>query len=243
MKKHFLSECLKEEVFFKLKKIKGNYSKEWKKYPESVKKKILLDTAISFTYNTNAIEGSTITLDETEDLIKRKISPHKPLSDVQETVNHVNTFFSIINEKKKLSLEMLLDWHKMLFSQTKPDIAGILRNYGVRVGDYKAPDWQDVDQLMKDLLVWYEKKHTLMHPIEFAGRAHYIFEKIHPFGDGNGRLGRLLIAFILYQNGFPLIIIEYKNRKSYYSALQKDENGFLLYFIKRYIKQFKQYSA
>jgi Fic family protein len=68
-----------------------------------------------------------------------------------------------------------------------------------------------------------------------AARAHYMFEKIHPFGDGNGRVGRLLMNYILWKNGYPMLIIEHKNRKSYYKALQRTEEGFVNYFIRRYL--------
>ena len=151
MKEAFLRDCM-QDTFKKLNIIRKNFKKEWKKYPESIKKEILIDLSISFTYNTNAIEGSTITLHETEDIIRRKISPNKPLRDVQETINHSKTFFKAINEKSELSANMLLKWHKEIFSDTKPDIAGRFRDYLVRVGNYRAPDWQDVNRLIKHLL-------------------------------------------------------------------------------------------
>ena len=241
LKETFLRDCLNEEVFIKLRKIKSNHQKEWKQYPESIKKKALLDLAIDFTYNTNAIEGSTITLDETEDIIKRKIGPNKPLDDIEETKNHSKVFFKALNEKKELSSSLLLQWHKELFSETKPDIAGRLRDYLVRVGSYRAPDWQDINALIKDLFEWYKKNRKTMHAIELAARTHYKFEKIHPFGDGNGRIGRLIIAYILKKKKYPLLIIEYKKRKSYYHALSKEENGFLMYFIRRYFSYYKRY--
>jgi len=242
LKEVFLRKCMQENLIKKLKAIKKNFQKEWKRYPESIKKKILLDFSIEFTYNTNAIEGSTITLDETEDIIKRKISPNKPLKDVQETINHSKTFFKILSEKEELSNKKILQWHKELFSDTKADIAGKLRDYLVRVGNYRAPDWQDLTKLMKEFFEWYKKNRKIMHPVEFASRAHYKFEKIHPFGDGNGRIGRLIIAYILRANNYPLLIIEYKKRKSYYHALTKSENDFVNYFIRRYLKAHKKYS-
>ncbi len=241
IKEAFLRECLQEAVFQKLYKIKQNFKKEWRGYPESIKKKILIDFSIDFTYNTNAIEGSTISHDETEDLIKQKIAPNKPLRDIQETLSHSKVFFKVFNEDKKLSLNLILKWHQELFSETKPDIAGELRTYLVKVGNYLAPDWQDVFNLMKEFIIWHQKNEKIMHPIELAARAHYKFEKIHPFGDGNGRVGRLIIVYVLKKYGYPMIIIEYKKRKSYYHALSKTENDFLTYFIRRYLKFHQKY--
>src|SRR3989338_10344279 len=88
LKEAFLRKCLAEEAFKKLDRIKKNFAAEWSKYPESIKKNILTDFAIDFTYNTNAIECSTLTFEDTEELIRHKMSPNMPLSDVQETLNH-----------------------------------------------------------------------------------------------------------------------------------------------------------
>lgn len=241
VKEAFLRRCLHEDAFKKLACIKKNFKKEWATYPESVKKELLVTLSVDFTYNTNAIEGSPITHEETEDIIKRKISPHKPLNDVQETVAHSHVFFKVLNETRKFSLPLLLEWHRELFSQTKLDIAGKIRDYLVRVGPYLAPDWQELRELLKEFFAWYSMSLNNMHPIELAARAHYQFEKIHPFGDGNGRVGRLIIAHTLKNAGYPLLIIEYKKRKHYYHALQKSEHDFLLYFIRRYIAVHKRY--
>lgn len=240
IKEAFLRECM-QGIFKKMDAIRKNFGIEWKKYPESIKKEILIDLSISFTYNTNAIEGSTITLHETEDIIKRKISPNKPLRDVQETINHSKTFFKAINEKSWLSSDMLLRWHKEVFSDTKQDIAGRFRDYLVRVGNYRAPDWQEVNKLMEEFFGWLKKNKKKVHAVELAARAHYKFEKIHPFGDGNGRIGRLIIAYMLRKGNYPLLIIEYKKRKSYYHALSKSENDFLNWFIRRYVSAHRRY--
>jgi Fic family protein len=106
------------------------------------------------------------------------------------------------------------------------------------VGSYIAPDWQDIEKLMNDLILFINK--STLNPVELAAIAHFRFEKIHPFGDGNGRIGRLLMNYILWQAGYPMLIIQYKNRKSYYKAFQKDENTFVKYFIKRYLSVHKK---
>ncbi len=241
LKQQLLEQCMKESIFQELKKIKKNYTYEWKKLPESIKKKRMIQFSIDMTYNSNAIEGSTITKEETEDIIERQIAPNKSLIDVQETVNHAKVFFKVIQEKRALSEAVLLDWHKELFEQTKLDIAGVYREYLVRVGSYRAPDWQDVPKLMKEYISWYKKNKKVLQPVELAAVMHYEFEKIHPFGDGNGRVGRLLMNYILYKHKFPLANIELKKRKQYYRALEKGKIAFIQYFIKNYLQKYKEY--
>ena len=228
----------KKEVYSKLEEIKQNFQKEWKKYPKTAKEKEKKEIAIAFTYNTNAIEGSTITLEETREIIQDKIAPNKPLYDIKETECHNNVFLKMLDKREKITNELLLRWHKEIFGETKPDISGKYRDYLVRVGDYIAPDWQDIKKLMKGFIKFVNNAN--MNSVELAGRVHYIFENIHPFGDGNGRVGRLLMNYILWHKGYPMLIIEYKNRKSYYKAFKKGEERFLNYFLRRYLSVHKR---
>ena len=146
---------------------------------------------------------------------------------------HNKVFLEMLKKKEKISNKLLLSWHKEIFGETKPDIAGKYRDYLVRIGVYIAPDWQEVQTLMNQLIGFINKEK--MNPVELAARAHYRFESIHPFGDGNGRIGRLLMNHILWHFGYPMLTIEYKKRSSYYKAFQKREEGFAKYFIRRYL--------
>lgn len=240
IKKGFETE-VQSDLFDKLEKIKKNFQEEWKKIPESVKKKEKEEISIVFTYNTNAIEGSTITLKDAREIIHDKISPNKPLRDVEETDAHSRVFLNMLEKKDNITNDLLLKWHEEIFGITKPDISGKFRDYLVRVGSYLAPAWQDVEKLMKELIIFLNNaEKEKINPVEISGRAHYRFERIHPFGDGNGRIGRLLLNHVLWHNGYPMLIIEYKKRRSYYVALSKGENEFLQYFIKRYLAVHKK---
>lgn len=223
----------------KLEAIKKHFQSEWKRLPESVKEKELEEIAIAFTYNTNAIEGSTITLEEAREIIHDKIAPNKPLRDVKETEAHSKVFLQMLKKNERITGELLLQLHKDIFKETKSDIAGRYRDYLVRVGSYLAPDWQEVQKMMDELIV-FVSKNKKVNPVELAARAHYKFEKIHPFGDGNGRIGRLLMNYILWRSEYPMLIIEYKKRRSYYKALQKNEETFVQYFIRRYLAVHKK---
>lgn len=242
IKKVFLEECHKASLFELFKKIRRGFQKEWQRFPKSIKEKVKEQIAIAFTYNTNAIEGSTITLEETRKLVEHKIAPNKPLRDIKETEAHVKVFLGMLKKKEKFDIPLILGWHKQLFQDTKQDIAGKFRDYSVKVGDYHAPDWQDVKNLMKEFVKFYNENKK-MNFIELVARMHYRFEKIHPFGDGNGRIGRLIMNYILWHNKYPMIIIEYKKKESYYKALKKDENSFFNYFTRRYLRVHKKYIA
>ncbi len=230
---------INNELYHKLERIKKNFAEEWKRLPQSAKEREKEEIAIAFTYNTNAIEGSTITLQEAREIIQDNISPNKSLRDVKETEYHSKVFLHMLNKKEAMAENLLLQWHREIFGETKADIAGKYRDYLVRVGSYLAPDWQEIEKMMK-MLIDFINKNKKMNAVELSARAHYKFEKIHPFGDGNGRIGRLLMNHILWHGGYPMLIIEYKKRRSYYKALQRDEEGFLVYFMGRYLAVHKR---
>jgi len=239
IKKTFLEACRKAHTHDVFEKIRSGFQHEWQSYPTSIKEKIKEQIAIAFTYNTNAIEGSKITLGETRELVEHKIAPNKPLCDVKETDAHAKVFLAMLN-KESFNTRLILKWHNELFRGTKHDLAGKFREYRVSVGDYIAPDWQEVVSLIHAIMNFYNENQN-MHPVELAARMHYRFEKIHPFGDGNGRVGRLIINYILGHSGYPMLIIEYKKRTSYYKALDKSENDFFNYFARRYLAAHKKY--
>jgi len=223
------------ELHKKLDLIKTNFQKEWQSLPSSAKEKALEQIAVAFTYNTNAIEGSKITLEETREIIEHQISPNKPLRDIKETEKHARVFLEMLNKKEKITKELLLNWHMQIFGESKPDIAGKFRDHLVKVGEHLATDWQDVESLMKEFFEYINNKPKTMNIVEFSALSHYRFEKIHPFSDGNGRIGRLIINYLLWHEKYPMLIITYKKRKSYYKAFLGDEQNFIKYFLRRYL--------
>lgn len=230
----------KQIIIKKLESIKKNFQEEWKKIPKSAQNREKEEIAIAFTYNTNSIEGSKITLQETRNILKDNVAPNKSLRDIKETEEHYKLFLKILEKKEPISIDLLLNWHNSIFKSTKEDIAGKFRDYLVSVGNYRAPDWQDIDKLMKKFIIYINNSSNKINPVELAAISHYKFEKIHPFGDGNGRIGRLIINYILWYNNYPMIIIEYKTKNSYYKALEKSEETFVRYFLRKYLSTHKK---
>jgi Fic family protein len=139
-------------------------------------------------------------------------------------------------------------WHKKLFSQTKPDIAGRLRDYEVRIGGSKfiPPPHTAVNLLVSGFFKWYNANKNKLNPVELAALTHLKFVTIHPFGDGNGRTTRLMMNHVLNKFDYPLLDIDFGDRRSYYNALEKsqtkdDDLSFLKWFMKRYFKTYKRY--
>ncbi len=245
----FLDDIYREKWYADLDSIKKNFSKEQRTIPKSVKEKELQNFVTQFTYDTQRIEGSTLTRRETADLLERGITPaNKPLRDVKEAEAHRDLFYKILKSSKDLTLQMILHWHWELFHQTKPDIAGQIRKYQVTIGGSKfvPPSPVEVFPMLTEFFQWYNKNKNKLHPAELAAIAHLKFVSIHPFGDGNGRVSRLIMNFILSRKDYPMMDIPYTGRNSYYNALErshvmKEDRIFLQWFIKRYIKDHKRY--
>ena len=245
----FLQKVYYDKWYSLLDKIKFNYSKDHKKMPVSAKKKETETFAIKFTYDTQRIEGSTLTLRETANLLENGITPsQKPLQDVKEAESHLKVFREMLDYDKDLSLQIILYWHKLLFESSKKDIAGRIRVHQVAIAGSKfmPPFPAEVYPLLRDFFKWYSKYKTKVHPVELAALVHLKFVTIHPFADGNGRLSRLVMNFVLNKFGFPLLNIEYKNRNSYYNALERSQTNkdyiiFVHWFFRRYLKEYKRY--
>lgn len=248
-KKEFLIEIYQEQWYNKFDKIKDNFNKNKKKMPKKIEEKELETFAIKFTYNTNRIEGSTLTHLETALLLEKGISPaNKPMEDIKEAEQHREVFYDLIKYDKNINISTLIHWHKKLFQFTKKDVAGKIRTYPVYISGsrYMPPSSVELDLLIMEFFDWYNNNKNKLHPVHLAALVHFRFVSIHPFGDGNGRITRLFMNYVLNKNGYPMFIIEYKNRKSYYNALEMsnvkdDENIFTLWFFKRYVKEYNRY--
>jgi Fic family protein len=175
-------------------------------------------------YNSNAIENSTLTLDETERiLLAVEISRHMDLREVHEAQNLARVVEYIRgNHAAPLTLEHILLLHKMLMSNIDEAIAGRFRSSGeyVRVGTHIAPAPEQVEGLLTEMLVRFASD-LAVHPVERLARVHLTFEHIHPFIDGNGRIGRVVLNYLLYQLGFPPIIVRTKGKEKYYATLRE----------------------
>jgi len=222
--------------------IRDKYLQRRRSLPPTVADKEVEDFVLEFTYDTNRIEGSTLSFEDTRMLLERGITPaSKPFRDILETQKHATLFRRLIDTPEPVDLAHLLRWHKELFGETKPDIAGRLRDFEVRISGSKhiPPSALEVRPLMTELLRATNRNKEAVHPVQRSGEFHFRIEDIHPFGDGNGRIGRLAMNVLLAQGDFPLLNIPYTRRRGYYRALEassmlEDSRPFLRWFFLRF---------
>lgn len=203
----------------------------------AIKNSVYDDFKIDFLYHSNHLEGSTFTKENLEKLLSlKKVEGEHYLDDVIETKNSLNVFDKVINDSdKKLDKFMLFDWHREL---KKDSVDEEIHNTGcwkkyenkLRNIDLKLAYPDEVDSLMFNLLMdWNE----LINPtIEDIAKFHYRFELIHPFQDGNGRIGRFIILKQCIESDIDLIAIDNEYEKEYKEALYKaqktDDVSFLV---------------
>jgi Fic family protein len=176
-------------------------------------------------FNSNAIENSTLTLKETERiLLEMEVSRNVSVREVFEAKNlaRVMEYTRSKAQATELSMEMILLLHKMLISNINDAIAGRLRTKGeyVRVGTHIAPAPEHVERMMETILLEFAADHNNYFADKIA-KFHLDFETVHPFCDGNGRMGRVLINFQLMRAGFPCIIIRDKEKRIYYASFNE----------------------
>lgn len=181
-------------------------------------------------YNSNAIENSTLTLEETEKILLQ-IDLDRYISERElfeaKNLARVVDYTDKRAKKQELTLEVILSMHKMLISNIRDDIAGRFRKAGeyVRVGNHIAPSPEEVTHRLEEMLVNYNAS-SHGNIIKHIAMLHLVFEHTHPFIDGNGRIGRVLNNYLLIREGFVPINIKFIDRRKYYDAFKEfDEKG------------------
>lgn len=249
IKRDFLHSIYEEKWFKTFDSIRRNFAKERRLMPKTAREEELRKFSVRFTYDTQRIEGSALTLRETANLLEMGVTPlGKPVQDIKEAEAHQKILYEILRFRKDLSVQTVLYWHRRLFESTKKDIAGRIRQHQVAISGSKfvPPSPAEVYPLLREFFKWYERSKKELHPVELAGLVHLKFVTIHPFADGNGRISRLIMNFLLNRRSYPMLNILYKNRNSYYNALERSQakrqdSIFLQWFFKRYVKEYRGY--
>lgn len=245
IKLHGFHYLLSDEIN-EINKINKEFLQRYKKHNKTVQKQFDQNFAMTFVYNSNSIEGSTLTPKEVELLLNEHISPNKPLEDVLEAksaekvINFIKKFSGDLNE------QFLLQVHKIYFKETMPHLAGKYKTAQNRITG-SAFETTSPKFVLTDMKLYFEEYNKLkkeLHPLELAAWAHWKLVRIHPFQDGNGRTARIIMNFILNKNNYAMIDIKTKERQQYIKALEKcnynnNARNLTTRLVRRFKKQYK----
>jgi len=189
---------------------------------KSLREKLFLE----WTYNSNAIEGNTLTMNETKVVLEGITIGGKTLREHLEVINHRDAIMyveEIVQTKESLSEWHIKNLHRLVLKAIHDEYAGVYRKEQVFISGAKhiPPAHYLIQEKMEQMMNWYREEGIYLHPVERGAKLHAIFVGIHPFIDGNGRTSRLLLNLEVMKDGFPPIIIKVENRLAYYEALDK----------------------
>ena len=193
--------------------------------------KIRESLSIEWTYNSNSIEGNSMTLRETQMVLQEGITiKGKSLREHFETHNHdkaIDYLYKIVTDDYVLRSIDILNIHGLVLRSIEDDFAGRIRNGGVRISgaNFTPPNANKVSDLLDELIEFINTNPLGLNAIELATIFHHKLVWIHPFFDGNGRTVRLAMNLLLIRSGFPPAIILKNDRKKYYEALNQANNG------------------
>lgn len=186
---------------------------------------------LEWTYNSNSIEGNTLSLQETRMVLEDGLTVGgKSLREHFEALNHHDAIAYLelrVSDTYLLNLKDILHIHSLVLQKIEKDYAGRFRDAGVRItgANFTPPNALKVDGLMEELIAWANGEAEGLHTLVKATIFHHRFVWIHPFFDGNGRTLRLVYNMLLMREGFPPAIILRNDRKKYYEALNKANTG------------------
>ncbi len=211
-----------EELLKEIKSKKSLYNKYGLNIEE--KERLKKDFIISNTYNSNAIEGNTITENETYMILNdNMVIEGKSLNEHLDIVNHAEALeyiFSIVDSKIKITEDTIKDIHYLVLNNNKEN-RGSYRTVNVRVGSHIPPSYYKINDKMNQLIYDYQNNLQMFDSIIAIAMFHADFETIHPFIDGNGRTGRLLLNLELMRAGYLPINIKKSNVKEYYLSFSE----------------------
>lgn len=256
LKKEFLKELsggkykyLSKEELERIEEKKKKYKQELKFLSDSERQERIKEFIIRYTYDSSKLSGVNTTLRQTFLILKEGIIPNdfKSLRIAKELENHEKSFIAITKYKGKLDIQFIKKLHTTLFSGVDDEIKGRLRSElkrGVKIAGtpYIPPKWDELERELSDFFKWYKENNRKLHPVELAALIHLKLISIQPFADGNSRLSRLLMNWILWKKAYPPIDIPVEDLENYYNVLdnyqiEKNEEPFIKYILRRYLSE------
>jgi Fic family protein len=202
---------------------------------------------VTMTYHSNAIEGSTLTEEETRVVIEDGLTiGGKTIREIEEVKNHaglVDQLFEVVKTKKKLTEKLLNKWQKQLLTHIDDENAGVYRKVSIAITgtSEKFPLSSKVSKHMKEFFKWFNDEAKDLHSISRAAHFHHKLVKIHPYVDGNGRIARLAMNIILMKSGYPPTIIPLIRRSDYMKSLKNNLKAFESFISEMVYENTKDY--
>jgi len=220
-----LNKIFNKEQVEKIENLRINFKYLLLQMSDFEKERLWLRYAVQFIFESNAIEGSKLSPKEVDTIVKREyIKKIIEKREIREVRNSIKAFKIIRSKNFTLNQHQIINLHKLL-------VGGLNINTGYKkkeiiVNNKLTTKPGKVRKDMKILLDWYKKaKKQNLHPLNLATDFHQKFEIIHPFEDGNGRVGRLLFNWVLFSYNYPPILFLYQNRQRYFNALNEADEG------------------
>lgn len=212
------------KINYDIKKLR-DYLNVKRPIPKTALEKIYENIKVEYIYNSNAIEGNSLTLRETEVVLEYGITVKgKSLKDHIEAKNQAYALDFLkeeVKSDKKITKRLIKEFHQIIIGDIDREIAGKFRTWkvGIKASKTETSKFYHIEEDLENLIEKYNQDERDI--IEKVAIFHADFEKIHPFGDGNGRTGRLIMNLELMKEGYPITIIKNEDRLEYYEALEK----------------------
>ena len=238
------SPYISRELLEKIEISKLHYQEYFLKEDELSKQEAYKQYLIDFAYNTTSLEGNTITLKEAERLLEEHLTPKdRTLREIYDLQNEERVFFALLKKKEKVSNKLIIWIHDQLLENIDKRIGYRTSDIRVFRARFKASPGKFVKADMNLLLDWYKQQKKKLHPFVLAAIFHQKLEKIHPFADGNGRTGRMLMNYMLMQAGYPPTNVQKKFRGDYLDTLQEGNAADLLTIETKHFKPIVEFLA
>ena len=219
-------DYLEKERLEQIEAIKLHYNQSFLKLDKLTIDETYKHFLIDFAFNTTSIEGNTITLKEANRLLKEEILPkNKTLREVYDLQNTEKVFLWLLKNKPVINEKLIIKIHDELLGGI--DVRKGYRNQEIRIigSRFDVSPAKYIQTDMKILMKWFDKNKSKLHPFVLSVLLHHKLERIHPFADGNGRTGRMLMNYFLIRNKYPPFIVSKKRRSDYLNALNKADKS------------------
>jgi len=238
------NKYLNREFQEKIEAIKLHFTNHFLKLDLRTQMDVYKDFLIEFAYNTTSIEGNTITLKEANKLLTENLTPkERTIREIFDLQNTQRVFLYLVETKPEMTQDLIIKVHDMLMENIDERKGYRAQDIRVFKSHFEASPVKYVKIDMCLLFKWFKEYKNKMHPLVLAALFHQKFEKIHPFSDGNGRTGRMMMNYILMQLKYPPFIIRKKNRSEYLGALSKADKSGLDKVEPKYFRDLINYSS